>query len=131
VKKDIEGQDNKIDANLIIEEAFRVFTTLHSKFRNYLSVMLEQARLTIMELYESKVGRSKDVLYLIKELGDKAIERQWVQYDNIEIIKELIERCPKIEGVNFSTAQPEKYLKGISRITSKIRIANMIKEKQD
>ena len=130
VKKDIEEQDDKIDLNIIIEEAFRVFTSLHSQFRGFLSFTLEQAHCTIMELYESKEGRSEDVLYLIKGLGDKAVESQWVQYDNIKIIKELIERSPKIEGINFSTTQPEKYLKGISKIASHIRLANMIRGKQ-
>jgi hypothetical protein len=52
-----------------------------------------------------------------------------VQYDNIKIIKELIDRCPKVEGVNFSTTQPEKYLKDISKIASDIRLANMKKQK--
>ncbi|MBL7154326.1 MAG: hypothetical protein ISS79_11465 [Phycisphaerae bacterium] len=131
MKKDIEEGDDEIDVNLIMEEAFRVFTTLHAQFRDYLSEMLEQARRTVTELYESKEGRSKDGLYLVKGLGDKAIEHQWVQYDDIEIIKELIERGPKTEAINFSTAQPEKYLKGISKIASDMRLANMIKEKQE
>jgi hypothetical protein len=130
VKKDIEEEDDKIDLNRIIEEAFRVFTSLHSQFRNFLSVTFKQADHTIAEVYESKEGRSEDVLYLIKGLGDKAVESQWVQYDNIKIIKELIERSPKIEGINFSTTQPEKYLKGISKIASDIRLANMRKEMQ-
>jgi len=131
VKKDIEEQDDKIDVNLIMEEAFRVFTSLHAKFRDYLSETLEQAHLIITELYESKEGRSRNVLYLVKGLSDKAIEHQWVQYDNIEIIKELIGRCPKTEGINFSTTQPEKYLRDVSKIYSDIRLANMKKKKQE
>jgi len=131
VKKDIEDQDNEIDSNLIIEEAFRVFTTLHSKYRNYLSEMLKQAHCAIIELYESGEGRRKDVLYLVKRRCDNVIEHQWIQYDNIEIIKELIEKCPKVEGINFSTAQPEKYIKDISKVMSYIRLANMKKEQQE
>ena len=127
VKKDIEKQNEKIDISLIIEEAFRVFTSLHSQFRDFLSVTLEQSHCAIAELYESKEGRSENVLYLIKESGDKVIERQWVQYDNIRIIKELIDRGPKVEGISFSTTQLEKHLKGISRIVSDIRLANMKK----
>lgn len=129
VKMDIERQDEKIDISLIIEEGFRVFTSLHSQFRDFLSVTLEQSHHTITELYESKEGRSEDALYLIKGLGEKIIERQWVQHDNIKIIKELIGRCPKIEGINFSTTQPEGYLKNIGRIASDIRLANMREKK--
>ena len=131
VKKDIEEQDDKIDVNLIIEEAFRVFTSLHSQFRHHLSTILEQAHSIITKVYESGEGRSRNVLYLIKGLGDKVVESQWVQYDNINIIRELIERGPKAEGVNFSTTQPEKYLQDISKIASNIRIANMNKQKKE
>jgi hypothetical protein len=130
VKKDIETQDDEIDVNLIIEEAFRVFTSLHSQFRGYLLETLEKSRRIITELYESKEGRSENVLYLIKGLGDKAVERQWVQYGNIEVIKELIGRCPRLEGINFSTTQPERYLKDVSKIASDIRLANMKKKEQ-
>jgi hypothetical protein len=130
VKKDIEAQGDEIDVNLIIEEAFRVFTSLHFQFRGYLLETLEKSRRIITELYESKEGRSKNFLCLIKGLGDKAIERQWVQYGNIEIIKELIGRCPRIKGINFSTTQPERYLKDVSNIASDIRLANMKKKEQ-
>jgi hypothetical protein len=131
VKKDIEAQDDQIDVNLIIEEAFRVFTSLHSQFRGYLLETLEQSHRIITELYESKEGRKENFLYLIKALGDKVIEHQWVHYDNIEVIKELIERCPMIEGINFSTTQPERYLKDISSIASNIRLANLQKQKKE
>jgi len=130
VKEDIEKQGDKIDVNLIIEEAFRVFTSLHAQFRNYLSIILERAHCAITELYESREGRSKDVLYLIKGLDDKTVESQWVQYDNIKIIKELIEKSPKTEVINFSTTQPEEYLRDVSRIASNIRLANMGKKVQ-
>lgn len=131
VKNDIEAQDDKIDVNLIIEEAFRVFTSLHSQFRGCLLETLDQSCRIITELYESKEGRIENSLYLIKRLGDKAVEHQWVQYENIEVIKELIERCPMmIEGINFSTTQPERYLKDTSKIASDIRLANMEKKKQ-
>ena len=88
---------------------------------------MEQSHRNITELYESKEGRSENVLYLIKKSGDETIERQWVQYDNIKIIKELIDRFPKVEGISFSTTQLQKYLKGISKIVSDIRLANMKK----
>jgi hypothetical protein len=125
VKQDIKKQDEKIDINLIIEEAFRVFTSLHSQFRNFLSAILEKSHCVITELYESKEGRTKNVLYLIKALGDNTIEQQWVQYDNIKLIKEFLGKCPKTGAISFSTTQPEIYLRNISDIVSNIRLANM------
>ncbi|MHC4460818.1 MAG: hypothetical protein ACYS30_05235 [Planctomycetota bacterium] len=115
VQTEIEGMDENIDINPIIEEAFRVLTSLHSQFRKYLSPCYEKAKSVITDLHESKEVTNKTA-YLVKSCGKYAMEKEWIQYENIAIIEELMQKGPSSECINFSTIQPEEYIKKVGDI---------------
>ena len=127
VKAEIEKMDDIIDINPIIEEAFRIFTSLHSNYREYLSSDYNEAKKTITDLYDSveDKGDKKVCLCLIESCGARVLEKQWNQHENIGIIEELILRSPKTECINFSTTLAQEHIKKLSEIAHQSRIINV------
>ena len=125
VQTEIECMYENIDINPIMEEAFRVFTSLHNQFRKYLSPCYEMAKSVITDLHEAKEVRNKTV-YLVKGGGKDAMEKEWIQYENIAIAEELMRKGPSVECINFSTTQPEKYIKKVGDIAQQKRLKSYI-----